>query len=593
VKYISRYRKKLFIYLFLTFVVFTAIIIYWEYHREKKYRIKSLNSELNGYTDLVKNYINIQNSYPLDYYQLLDTFYKILPNKNLRISIIDLSGSVVYDSQVKGNMSMENHARRPEVIHAILDGIGSDIRISTTTKLKYYYYAKRYNNDIIRISILYDIEAKNILEPDKLSLIFIFLFFLISSISFIFITDKFGSSIVELKKFITLVSTNKPIDEDFYFPQNELGIIGKAIITNYQNLDKVTKELLLEKEKLIRHLNILQEGIAIFSKDKNMIITNSHFVQFINYINDKLVSSNDKILEIEELSPIKNFIENQTQNTVLVAQNPPSHEIIIKKNRKIFSIKCIIFQDMSFEILINNITKLEKRKLLKQQLTDNIAHELKTPVSSIRGFLETIQNNDLDQNKQSLFIQRAYSQTCRLAELIEDISLLTTIEESRNLYKINKINLYQIIQDVIYDLQLKIEKSQISVDVLMAKNFELYGNYFLIYSAFRNLFDNTIAYAGNNVSIKINKYMEDSEYYYFSYYDSGIGVPEVDLQRLFERFYRVEKGRDRKNGGTGLGLAIVKNTILYHKGEITVRNRNEGGLEFLFSIHKYLDTQIS
>ena len=99
-KYISRYRKKLFIYLFLTFVVFTAIIIYWEYHREKKYRIKSLNSELNGYTDLVKNYINIQNSYPLDYYQLLDTFYKILPNKNLRISIIDLSGSVVYDSQV-------------------------------------------------------------------------------------------------------------------------------------------------------------------------------------------------------------------------------------------------------------------------------------------------------------------------------------------------------------------------------------------------------------------------------------------------------------------------------------------------------------
>jgi two-component system OmpR family sensor kinase/two-component system phosphate regulon sensor histidine kinase PhoR len=268
----------------------------------------------------------------------------------------------------------------------------------------------------------------------------------------------------------------------------------------------------------------------------------------------------------------------------------PSYEISVQKNNKIFSIKCIIFHDDSFEILINDITKPAKRKLLKQQLTDNIAHELKTPVSSIRGFLEILVNRKIETQKQNEFIRKAYAQSCRLTDLIEDISLLTKIEESSGFYKIEKINLYQIISDVVDDLHLKIIEHTVSINVKIPETLELNANATLLYSVFRNLLDNTIAYAGNNLTVTVEKYTEDAQFCYFSFSDNGIGVPEQDLSRLFERFYRVDKGRDRKSGGTGLGLAIVKNAVLFHKGEISIKNRNEGGLEFLFSLNKNLET---
>jgi len=123
----------------------------------------------------------------------------------------------------------------------------------------------------------------------------------------------------------------------------------------------------------------------------------------------------------------------------------------------------------------------------------------------------------------------------------------------------------------------------------ISEEIELQGNSVLLYSAFRNLLENVIHHAGNNVEVSIDKYMEDQHHYYFSISDNGSGVPEQDIPRLFERFYRVDKGRDRKTGGTGLGLSIVKNAVQFHKGEISVKNRKEGGLEFLFSLGRSAD----
>ena len=460
---------------------------------------------------------------------------------------------------------------------------------SATTRVKYYYFAHRFDKYFVRISVVYAIEAKQIIEPDKLSLLLILFIFFISSISLIFITEGFGKTISTLRKFTIQAATNDVIDENLVFPENELVSIGQDIVDIYQKLITTKKELLLEKEKLIRHLNILEVGIAIFSKDKKPIVHNSHFIQYINHISTEFVYLDDSFFRIEDFGPIIKFIDKHVIDSAREPVTQPSYEITINKNNKIFTIQSIVFQDRSFEIIINDITKPAKRKLLKHQLTENIAHELKTPVSSIKGYLETILNNNLDIHKKSEFIQKAFSQTCRLADLIEDISLLTKIEEAGNLYKIENINLSHIIKEVIDDLQLKFKENNLKINIIVPENLQLNGNSILIYSVFRNLLDNTIAYAGKNITVRIEKYMEDSQYFYFSFSDTGTGVPEQDLTRLFERFYRVDKGRDRKSGGTGLGLAIVKNAVLFHKGDISVKNLPEGGLEFLFTLSKNVE----
>jgi len=493
----------------------------------------------------------------------------------------------LFDSEVRNYQEMENHLQRPELKMAIDAGCGTDIRLSATTTVKYYYYAKRFANYVVRVSAVYDINTKRFIQPDRIFLLFVIFVLLVASFTIVLITDKFGKSISTLREFTLRALENKPIDKKLVFPENELGTIGQEIIDIYQNLNRTKEELLSEKAKLIRHLNMLDEGIAIFSKDKVTITSNNHFIRFINHISDVRAFTPDEFFRIGDFNPLFAFIDKHLKNgrTDLLDMQP-TYEISLNKNGKFFQVKCIVFQDMSFEISINDVTKPTKRKVLKQQITENIAHELKTPVSSIKGFLETILHGHTDKARMMDYLKRAYSQSCRLADLINDISMLTKIEEAASLYQLEKVNLDELIRDIAGELQPKLEENAIKFELKMPENLVIDGNAGLLYSIFRNLFDNAINHGGKGLTIRIENYIQDSEFHYFSFSDTGTGVPEEDLSRLFERFYRVDKGRDRKKGGTGLGLAIVKNAIQFHKGDISVKNRKGGGLEFLFTLAK-------
>jgi signal transduction histidine kinase len=587
---VSKYRWKQFLYLSVIFVVFTALIIILEYFHEKRYRINALNKELNGYTELINNYISTHSLNEKYFNAGLDSLTDIFPDKNTRTTIIDLDGKVLYDTKVEKTEEMENHLLRPEIQQALKHITGAGIRISATTGTKYYYFARKFEKCYVRISVDYNIEARYLIEPDKLSILIILILFFITSLILVYVTDKFGESTSVLRKFTLKALADKPIDEDLTFPENELGIIGKDIVGIYNKLNNATHELQSEKEKLVRHIDMLDEGIAIFTKDKSVIACNSNFIHIINLISDKLVYSAENFFKIQDFNPLVRFLNgDQDSEYYSHKSNPSSYEISINKNGKIFNARSVLFQDKSFEIILRDTTKPAKRKLLKQQLTENISHELKTPVSSIKGLLETLLNNKMDKARQLDFIKRAYFQTCRLTELIDDISTLTKIEEAGNLYPLEKVNLFQVITSVFADLQAKTKEHNISAEINVPENIEVTGNSVLLYSIFRNLLDNVINHAGENSKVKIDNYMEDPLNYYFSFSDDGIGVPEKDLPRLFERFYRVDKSRDRKSGGTGLGLSIVKNAILFHQGEISVKNRRKGGLEFLFSLKRNLD----
>ena len=585
-KIIAAYTKKWLVYILSFFIFFTAVLLFSEYIHEKKFRIEALNDKLNSYVGLTEGYIKkyrILETYDVS---RLDSMVEMIPNQAIRITLIDAKGTVLYDSEVGNTSGMENHLGRPEMQMALTNSFGTNIRLSGTTNIKYYYYARKFNGYFIRVSAVYNIDAKRFIQPDRLFLLFIVIVFLAASLTIIVITDKFGKSIMTLREFTMQALANKPIDEKMIFPENELGFIGQDIIDIYQNLNRTKDELISEKAKLIRHLNMLDEGIAIFSKDLHVITSNNHFIRFINHINDSRVFTADEFFRINDFSPLFSFINKYLHDEGKndLADIQPTYEITLSKSGKFFSVKCIVFQDRSFEVSINDITRPTKRKILKQQITENIAHELKTPVSSIKGFLETILQGSTDKARTLDYLKRAYTQSVRLADLIHDISLLTKIEEAGSLYQLEEVNLSELIRDICGEIQPKLKEQNIILDLKIQEDLMMNGSAALLYSIFRNLFDNALDHAGKGISIKLDNYRQDEEYYYFSFSDNGIGVPEEDLPRLFERFYRVDKGRDRKKGGTGLGLAIVKNAIQFHKGEISVKNLSGGGLEFLFTL---------
>jgi len=243
--------------------------------------------------------------------------------------------------------------------------------------------------------------------------------------------------------------------------------------------------------------------------------------------------------------------------------------------------------DLSFEVMITDITKLEKRRLMKQQLTSNIAHELKTPLASIKGYIETmLDNQPVPENKQEYFLKRAYSQADRLTDLINDVSLLNNIEDAGELFSFKPVDLKKIVNEVYQNFANRMTEKNIRFEADVKKGTVIRGNDSLLFSIFQNFVENSINYGGVGITITLKVYHEDEKYYYLSYSDDGEGIPQKHLSRIFERFYRIDHGRSREKGGTGLGLAIVKNAIQLHKGDISVKNNPKNGVKFLFSLAK-------
>ena len=229
----------------------------------------------------------------------------------------------------------------------------------------------------------------------------------------------------------------------------------------------------------------------------------------------------------------------------------------------------------------------EDKNRLKRQLTQNVAHELKTPVSSIQGYLETIVSDPgMDEEVKNHFIQRCFIQSQRLSSLLQDISTLNKLDDAPGSYEREPVNILTLFNMILSDVAQKLKEKNITVRTLIGPEVVVTGSHSLLYSIFRNLTDNAIAYAGEGVTVTVQILSEDENYYTFSFADNGVGVAAGHLPHLFERFYRVDKGRSRKLGGTGLGLAIVKNAVLLHHGSISVRLAQTGGLEFIFSLPK-------
>lgn len=565
-----------------------AFILAFQYDREKRYRTDQLENTLDITAGFAQQFIDRYQLIETNDFGKLDSIKNLIPEKNIRLTVIDVKGLVKYDSYVSEYAAMENHLQRPEFQKALYSDKGSNIRHSETTGQDFYYFAKYADGYFVRCAVVYNVQIQNFLKTERVFIFFmIALFFIMWGLLYV-VTRQLGQFINKLRDFAIRAGHNEDIDPRMEFVDSEFGDIQRQIVQIYTGLRNAKEALGAEKERVLNHLNVLNEGIAFFKPNKEKIMANSHFIQYINLISDHSTISPDLLFDIEEIRPLVAQIEEVLESKkTLNPKKLPYFSMTIGKNEKYFKIQGIVFADRSFEVLIANVTQPEKRRLLKQQLTSNIAHELKTPLASIKGYLETLKSNlDVPVEKRAYFIERAFAQSMRLESLLNDISLLNNIEDAGNLFEFKKLKLRPLIDEVVENLNSRIQQHNIKISVALDDKVEVPGNESLISSVFQNLIDNSINYAGQNVIIEIKQYLEDEKFYYFSYSDTGSGISEVHLQRIFERFYRADEGRAREQGGTGLGLSIVKNAIQLHKGEISARNKPSGGLEFLFSLAK-------
>ena len=472
------FHRRLFVMLIAFSWSIILCFIGFQYLREKQYKSDYLSLQFQLYNRHLLEAVE-QDGEPHEAY--IATHQK--PFDNLRISIIALSGKVVYDNMLPVD-SLDNHRMRPEVADALKKGSGYHIgRQSTSDGLEYFYSATRGKELIARTAIPYSASLRELLQADWTFLGVMISISLAMSVLAYFVTRRLGKNMERLNRFAAKAEKGEAFDEEEPFPNDELGSISNHIVQLYGQWQQTIKDRDLAHEAALRE---------------------------------------------------------------------------------------------------------EKEKIrIKRQLSNDINHELKTPVASIGVCLETLLSGiALTEEKRQELIERCYTHNERLRRLMNEVSLITRMEDGSALIGKERIVLNDVLTDIADELEIMPEDEGMSLHTDFNEEVVIDGNLSLIGSIFRNLTENAIAYSeGKNIFISLVKNNETECCIRFE--DDGVGVEEKQLSRLFERFYRVDKGRSRQKGGTGLGLSIVKHAVLFHGGSITASNRPGGGLRFDFSLRKH------
>ncbi len=287
---------------------------------------------------------------------------------------------------------------------------------------------------------------------------------------------------------------------------------------------------------------------------------------------------------------MREFADNVASGKAFNAEEEFPHDELGDISRHIVQLyneldKARLRSEKEHSIAMHAVTEKSR---LKHQLTNNINHELKTPVGVIKGYLDTvIENPDLPADTKEKFLRRAQSNVERLTSLLNDVSTMTRLEESSNTIPVTEVDFHDLIYSLDNDLSVTGLAGDLHFSYEIPIDCKVKGNTNLLIGMVSNLLKNAAKYShGTEAGLRLVS--ESPHYYSFSFYDNGTGVGEEHLSRLFERFYRIDAGRSRKVGGTGLGLSIVKNTIEALGGSISVHNRSTGGLEFIFTLKKWL-----
>ncbi|MBF0511650.1 MAG: HAMP domain-containing protein [Candidatus Omnitrophica bacterium] len=546
-------------------------------------------TDLNYRLSLGKNFLESQLSSQNILPDPINLANQIGKEQNLRATIISPDGVVLGDSDLSAEeiKNVENHLHRPEIQEALKNGGGKSTRYSKTIRKYLLYMAVclkkeklagflRYALPVSYIDILKGEQTKIIIA----SLILVFLL----SLSFTFVISLVVSRpLVEMGKIAQEMAKGNFSKKPDPYGQDEMGDLARAL--SYMS-DEVKDKLDLLKQETVKLDTVLSsmfEGVMVVNEKGRIILMN---------------------LSLRKLFLID--FEPENKAAIEVIRNPQIHDIlegILNKKQQIISEEIDITQPREKILRINavpimknekiigavlvchDITEIRRLEKIRQDFMANVSHELRTPVTCIKGYAETLLDGGLEDKERSKeFVNTILQNSNRLETLISDLLDLAVIESNKMKMVFSPLDIKPVLERSLGVFKKSMQDKKISLTIKTSENLpKIMADDKRLTQVFVNLLDNAVKYTMEGGAIKI-EISCNNNMLQVDIADTGIGIPEKDLPRIFERFYRVDKSRSRELGGTGLGLSIVKHLILSHKGQIWVQSTQGQGSTFSFSI---------
>jgi len=549
----------------------------------KDFYISTVDETLNARTNLIREELNVLN---LDSLNLNDLVGKYDRSSDTRITIINTSGKVLADSR-ENPANMENHSDRPEIIDAIKNGTGHSIRYSHTLQTDMMYTAVPVYSSDKKIKFI----LRTALPLNKIDTPFSAIYIAIGASGIIILLIAFVISLVIASNFSKPLTDMREAAESYargdferkIYPPKDKELRSMADSLNTMAVQLSERLGIIGEQKNMQQavFESMKEGVLAVDYDEKILLINNT-ARTILGINGADVKGRT-LQEVVRISEIQKFFkkiisEGSAQETEIIIQHVKDKSLQLSGT----ILKDVDNKEIGVLVVLNDISNLKHLDTLKRDLIANVSHELKTPVTTIKGFIETLQDGAIDNPKDAeRFLNIVSKHIDRLDMIIDDILTLSKLEQNEITDKIELEEqlIKPIFKSVIDDYELKAKEKKINVRIICDDNLTANIDRRLMQQALNNLIENAIKYSDKNTNV-ILEALKDENFLIINVKDEGFGISDEHIPRLFERFYRVDKSRSRDIGGTGLGLSIVKHIVNILGGIIDVQSIPAKGSNF-------------
>jgi len=504
----------------------------------------------------------------------IDPFLKTLGKQiKMRLTVIAPDGAVLGDSE-EAPVSMDNHSQRKEVAQALQGETGNSIRFSTTIQRDMLYVAVPVYDDnrvigVIRTSLFLE-DINSLLQNLQRKILFLSLVViaLATGITFLFSRSYFQPILKLINASREVARGNFKVRVDLQ-KKSEIGVLADSFNEMAAKIEELFAQMSNDKDELDCVISSIADGLLVIDANGKILAANESFMKIIR--SDDLIGRN--FADIFSNKQDERFID-----AVIHARKNFVDEISWGDEGYLCSVSYVARKN-EIVLVFHNITELQKLEKTKRDFVSNVSHELRTPLTAIKGFLETMED-EKNEEARNRYIEIIRRHTERLINIVKDLLLLSNLEDKHVRIECSDTNLAFLVPDILKVFEEKLRQKGIEVRLEIPEDIgTLQADYFKLEQLFINLIDNAIKYTDTG-TITIAAANEDGKIR-IEIRDTGIGITDDDLPRIFERFYVVDKSRSRKAGGTGLGLSIVKHIVQLHNGEIRVESRKDGGTRFI------------